>query len=293
MKKLLLGLVVLFSVFSCTTEDVGENSRGLSATVPVRLSNNLSKTTGKSIKRGILYTELNFISLIVHPNEGGEPTIMKYNIVPNDDINGENAIVLENMKAANRVAFQALGNQDAMENAVIYTGNSLNERFVRVDSRSAQEIFNEANAKTPYLKWDTGVIYKDIVPGINSELVLDLKPITGRKIVIYELSEELKALGYTASITSEYQPEVMLSENNKVLSFDDNATESIGGDSIIIYDNNKKILTQYIYKPVVVAGESTNIIVTITSDKIPVKTTIETSIFVPVFKSLEPVKINN
>nr|WP_294785955.1 hypothetical protein [uncultured Flavobacterium sp.] len=292
MKKL-LGLVMLFSIFSCSTEEVGvENSKDLSATVPVRLNSDLSKTTSKSIKRGILYSELNFISLILTPSTGGE-TIMKYDIVANDDANAENAIVIKDLQPGVKVGFQALGNQNLMETAVIYTGNSLNERFVRSDARSAQEIFNEANAKTPYLKWDSGVVYKDIVQGKNPELVLNLKPLTGRKIVIYELSDELKTLGYTATITSEYQPAVALSASNKVLSFDDNATESLGGDSITIYDQNHVQVTQYFYRPVIVAGESTNIIVTITSDKVPVKTNIETSIFVPVFKSLEPVRVNN
>lgn len=290
----MLGLVMLFSIFSCSTEELGvENSKGLSATVPVRLSSDLSKTTSKSIKRGILYSELNFISLIITPSTGGE-IIMKYDIVANDDANAENAIIIKDLQAGVKVGFQALGNQDLMETAVIYTGNSLNERFVRSDARSAQEIFDEANAKAPYLKWDSGVVYKDIVQGKNSELVLNLKPLTGRKIVIYELSEELKTLGYTATITSEYQPAVALSANNKVLSFDDNATESLGGDRIIIYDENHVQVAQYYYKPVIVAGESTNIIVTITSDKVaPVETNIETSVFVPVFKSLEPVRVNN
>ncbi len=284
---------MLFSVLGCSTEEVGvENSKNLTATVPVRLNNSLSKTTGKSIKRGVLYVELNFLSLIVYSNTGGPSTILKYDIVPNDDINAEDVIVLKNIQPGNRVGFQALGNGDLMTNSIIYTGNSLNERFVRVDSRSAQEVFDEANAKIPYLKWDTGIIYKDIVSGTNSELVLDLKPITARKIVIYELSDELKSLGYKASIASLYDPMVMLSGNSTVLSFNDDAVENLSGDNIIIYDNNNEKVAEYFYQPRIVAGESTNIIVTITSDKIPVQNTIKSSIFVPVFKSSEPVRIN-
>ncbi|MFQ6602454.1 hypothetical protein [Flavobacterium sp. C3NV] len=293
MKKL-LGLMMLFSILSCSTEELGvEKSGGLTANVPVRLNNSLSTTTGKSIKRGILYVELNFLSLIIYSNTGGPSTIIKFDIVANDDVNADDAIVLKNIQPGNKIAFQALGNGDLMPNSIVYTGNSLKERFVKVDSRSAQEVFDEANAKVPYLKWDTGLVYKDVVSGNNSELVLDLKPITGRKIIIYELSDELKSLGYTASITSNYDPTVILSQNNTVLSFDDDATESISGDNIIIYDNNNEKVLEYFYKPTIIAGESTNIIVTITSDKIPVKNTINTSLFVPVFKSTEPIRINN
>jgi hypothetical protein len=219
-----------------------------------------------------------------------------FDIVPNETIDASDDFVIKNFQTG--IINLKVTNYLKGGN----TGNNYRE-IMESDNRNISEIFNEYNNHAPIIFYSS--IDKQItaVAGENEPVTFDLIPENGRILSMFELSQELKDLSYTAKIEGgldgalNYHIWAIASKFNTVINEESGAhvVESRNGwinkYKVSIYNDKSELVAVYEIPYTVIKGESVNTIYTITSDKIPSINQLPSTIIVPVFKSDTPINI--
>jgi hypothetical protein len=289
MKKVILCLSILFAVISCSDD---ENSKtGKDASVKVFFN---KKLTNKNIQRGLIPVVVDIIN--IHTQKGGESLFIDYpfTLVDNGTAGAETEFVLKNLQMGT-VNFKVFtnggfgsGNNFGEGNGGLYYG----ERAVVAETGTLQSVFDKYSVKKP------GIVFaangtKVMVAGINEPITFDLKASNGRIISIYTLSQALKDMNYTAKIEAIWSGNAILNKSNYVVRYEGTKACSLGNgniaeETITVFNAIGETVAVFVVKPIIVNGESTNTIYTVTEDNIPTATLITPTIFVPEFKNDAP-----
>lgn len=287
MKKIILFSVFLFSVFSCSTDKNNEIIKEASVKVLFKNSNSL---TGKYIQRGLIPVTVDIIN--IHTQKNGESLFIDYpfSLVDNGTAGTDTEFVLRNLQMGT-VNFSVFTN-GGLSGSGFGQGNGSSyygERMVVAETLSLQSAFDKYSIMKPGIVF-TATGTKEMIAGINEPITFNLKPNNGRIISIYTLSQQLKDLNYTAKIEALWSGNAILNKDNLVVRYEGTkacwtGNGDLADETVTIFDETGLIVSVFIVKPIVINGESTNTIYTVTENNIPAATLISPTIFVPDFKN--------
>lgn len=298
MKKCILGLALLFSVMSCSSEDTTSMPGGNPET-SMKIGFNSSKTNLKgNVKRGILPVVLTHIDITTDlvdseynmPLPGNVQIKYPFDIVPDETVGASDDFVIKNFQTG-RVLFDAKGITDSR---LLNNTYGVRDYFIEEETADIATVFNTYNVMNPVITYSCQVV-RNTVAGDNNSIEMNLIPQTGRLISIFKLSDELKALNYTAQIASvsgNPSPGIVNNNNCVVVYL---CGDQVGNGTtletinVTVYDNNGDVVYAYPIHKLAVKGESVNTLYTITSDNFPLTNQLQSTIFVPQFISEAPV----
>jgi hypothetical protein len=298
----IIGAILLFSAIGCSTENTNENSE-VNQETSMKIGFNYSKTnlTGKDVKRGILPVILTHVDITTDlvsgqydmPVSGNVQIKYPFDIVPDETVGASDEFIIKNFQTG-RVLFNAKG---MTSSRLLGDTFGVRDHYIVEEKGDITTVFNKYNAMNPLILYGCQTI-KNTVAGDNNSIEMNLIPYTGRLISIFKLSDELKGLNYTAKIASYENPYIspatVNKENCAVLYLCGNQVgdgNSIGFLNVTVYDENGEAIYAYQVRQTAVKGESLNTIYTITSDNFPSTNHLQSTIFVPEFKSEAPVDV--
>ncbi|MFV8327626.1 hypothetical protein [Flavobacterium sp. ZS1P14] len=274
------------------THDVIANQE---TSMKIGFTSKKTNLTGKNVKRGVLPITVDFIN-ITSTGLNGLTIDYPFNIVPNETVDASDDFIIKNFQTGvislKVVNYLKGGN----------TGNNYREIMVS-DDRSISVIFNDYDKRAPIMFYSSVNKQITAVAGENEPVVFELIPENGRILSMFELSQELKDLNYTAKIEGgmdgalNYHISAIVSNLNNVINEESggHVVESRNGwinkYKVSIYNDKSELVMVYEIPYTVVKGESVNAIYTITSDKIPSTNQLPSTIIVPLFKSDNPTNI--
>lgn len=291
MRNSILCLFAFFSMMSCSSND--EQIIDKEASVKVLFKTN--NLTGKNIQRGLIPVTVDVIN--IHTRKQGESLYIDYpfTLVANGTTGADTEFVLKNLQMGT-VDFSVFTNGGGFgagfgqSDASSYYG----EHMVVAETGSLQSIFDKYSAKKPGIIF-TATGTKEMVAGLNEPITFNLKPENGRIISIYTLSQALKDLNYTVKIEANESTikSAILTKDNCVVRYEGTKmcrpnNGNIADEKVTIYDETGEVVATFIVSPIIVKGQSTNTIYTVTEDKIPAATSIAPTVFVPDFKNDAP-----
>lgn len=282
---------MLLILTSCTKDDKNE----LVQEVSVKVLFKSNSITHKNIQRGLIPVTVDIIN--IHTQKTGESLFIDYpfTLVDNGTEGVETEFVLRNLQMGT-VNFSVFTNggfgsgfQFGGGNGSLYYGERM---VVAEENETLQNIFTKYSNKKPGIVFSASGT-KEMIAGINEPITFDLLPSNGRIISIYTLSQALKDMNYTAKIEAIWSGSAILNKNNYVVRYEGtkacySGNGGIADETITIYNELGEPVSVFVVKPIIVNGESTNTIYTLTEDNIPAATLISPTIFVPEFKSLSP-----
>lgn len=290
MKKPILFLVTLFLVISCSNE----NNTEIVKEPSVKVLFKKNSLTGKFIQRGLIPVTVDIIN--IHTQKQGESLFLDYpfTLVDNGTEGAETEFILKNLQIGT-VDFKVFTNGGFGSGSNFGEGNGsayYGERMVVAETGSLQSVFDKYSIIKPGIVF-SAVGTTEMIAGVNEPISFNLQPNNGRIISIYTLSQELKDLNYTAKIEAIWSGNAILNKDNLVVRYEGTKACSLGNgniadETVTISDETGEIVAVFIVKPIVVNGESTNAIYTVTANDIPAKTLISPTIFVPEFKNDQP-----
>ena len=290
MRKVILLAAIILVVVSCSNDQKTEI--GSEASVKILFNNN--KLSNKNIQRGLLPVTVDIIN--IHTQKQGENLFINYpfTLVDNGTVGAETEFVLKNLQMGT-VNFSIFTNggfgsgfQFGGGDGALYYG----QRMVVAETLSLQSAFDKYSVIKPGIVF-TATGTKDMIAGINDPINFNLKAANGRIISIYTLSQALKDMNYTAKIEAYSSGNAILNKINCVVRYEGTKAcytnnGNLAEETVTIFDEAGLVVAVYVVTPIVVNGESTNTIYTITENNIPAATLISPTIFVPDFKNELP-----
>lgn len=257
---------------------------------------NSGKEFKNDVKRGILPILLTNVEIRTDlideydfPVQGNVQMKYSFNIVPDETVGASDNFIIKNFQIG-RVSFIARG---ITSSRLSDYNSTARDHTILAEDTDVATAFNKYDVMNPLITY-SGSVIKNTTAGDNNSIEVNLTPNTGRVISIFNLSDELKALNYTAEIAgvSGGGSATLNKDNCVVLHLCGNQVNGnieLASVNIVVSDESGEIVYAYRIDQTAVRGESVNVIYTITSNNFPSANHLQSTIFVPEFESEAPI----